>query len=147
MTGRYDGGGAVRTPLLGKRANVALWTLQVLAAAFFALASALPKLIAHSSAVEIFDRIGHGTWFMYLVGALELAGAVALLIPLLCGVAALAFIGLMIGAFTYELAVLGGENAATPLIVIVVMAVIAWWRRDRTARLFGLLAGRERGRA
>ncbi|MBA0127490.1 DoxX family protein [Haloechinothrix sp. YIM 98757] len=146
MTVTYDRDRAA-TPLLGKRANIALWTLQVLAAAFFALAGAFPKLTAHSSAVEAFDQIGHGTWFMYLVGSLELAGAVALLLPLLCGVAALAFIGLMIGAFTYELVVFGGGNAVSPLVVLVVMAIIAWWRRDRTARLFGLLAGRERGRA
>jgi hypothetical protein len=92
--------------------------------------------------VENFDRIGFGDWYMYLVGALELAGAVALLIPLLSGLAGLAFIGLMTGAFLTQLLALDGENAATPLIVMVIVAIIAWGRRRETARLIALLKSR-----
>lgn len=125
---------------LGRAAHIALWVLQGLTAAFFAFASAMPKLIAHPSAAEGFDKIGYGDWFMYLIGALELAGAIALVIPLLAGVSAVAFIGLMIGAFLYQVTVFDGEYAATPVIVAVVMAVIAWGRRDSFARLAAALA-------
>ncbi|GAA3726460.1 putative membrane protein YphA (DoxX/SURF4 family) [Spinactinospora alkalitolerans] len=132
MTDASSTGG---TAAPGRRANIALWALQIPTALFFALASALPKLIAHPSAVEGFEAMGTGAWFMYLIGVLELAGAVALLIPILSGLSALAFIGLMIGAFITQVVMFDGQNAATPIIIMVVMAVIAWGRRGRTAQL------------
>jgi uncharacterized membrane protein len=46
----------------------------------------------------MFATIGIGQWFRYVVGALELAGAVGVLIPRLSGLAALGLIGLMAGA-------------------------------------------------
>lgn len=60
--------------------------------------SAVAKLVAHASAVESFDRMGWGSGAMYAIGGLELAGALALLIPLLAGVAAIALVGLLAGA-------------------------------------------------
>jgi uncharacterized membrane protein YphA (DoxX/SURF4 family) len=113
----------------GRRARVALRGVQVLLALFFGIASALPKLIAHPSAAETFDRIGWGSPGMYLIGASELAGAVALLVPMLQSPAAVALSGLMAGAFVVQATVFDGENAATPLILIVPLAVIAWARR------------------
>ncbi|MGW3292284.1 DoxX family protein [Streptomyces sp. NPDC001002] len=119
----------------GRRARIALRTLQVVLALFYAVASALPKLIAHPSAADSFDKIGWGSTGMYVIGALELAGAVALLIPLLQSVAAVALSGLMVGAFIVQLTVFDGENAATPLILIVPLALIAWARRRHTTDL------------
>ncbi|MET7937420.1 DoxX family protein [Streptomyces sp. NPDC005322] len=129
----------------GRRAHLALRGLQVLLALFFGVASALPKLIAHSSAVESFDRMGWGAGGMYTVGALELAGAVALLVPVLSSVAAISLIGLMIGAFITQLAVFDGQYAATPLILIVPLALIAWGRRHHNAELLRLVRRRARG--
>ncbi|MEV7318616.1 DoxX family protein [Streptomyces sp. NPDC093970] len=122
----------------GRRARLALRAVQVLLALFYAVASALPKLIAHPTAVESFDRIGWGSTGMYVIGALELAGAVALLIPVLQSVAATALGALMVGAFIVQLTVFDGQNAATPLILIVPLALIAWARRGQNARLWGL---------
>lgn len=123
----------------GRRLHVALLALQVLLALFFAFASALPKLIAHPSAAESFDTIGWGAGGMYTIGALELAGAVALLIPVLSSVASVAFIGLMIGAFITQMMVFDGQYAATPLILIVPFALIAWARRQHNAELLRLV--------
>ncbi|WUD73615.1 DoxX family protein [Streptomyces sp. NBC_00510] len=113
------------------RADTAVWALQILLALFFALASATPKLIAHSSAAESFDTIGYGNWFMYLIGALELAGAIGLVVPRLAGIAAVAFIGLMAGAFTFQVVYFDGENAATPIVIAALMGVVAWRRLRR----------------
>lgn len=124
-----------------RRMNVTLWVVQALTAAFF-LVSAVPKLIAHPSATAVFDKIGFGDWFMYLVGSLELAGAIALLVPLLAGLAGLAFIGLMVGAFITQITVMDGKNAATPVIVAVVVGFIAWGRRGRTTELLSRLLHR-----
>ncbi|WP_406434633.1 DoxX family protein [Streptomyces sp. NBC_00631] len=130
------------TPRGRRAARLALRTVQVLLALFYAVASALPKLIAHPSAVESFDRIGWGTAGMYTIGTLELAGAVALLIPVLQSVAATALSGLMVGAFIVQLTVFHGQYAMTPLILIVPLALIARARREQNARLWALLGRR-----
>ncbi|MGR8011181.1 DoxX family protein [Streptomyces hypolithicus] len=131
---------AVAVP--SRRMYVTVRIFEVLLALFFAVPSAGPKLVGHSSATEIFDTIGFGDWFMYLVGALELAGAIALLIPALAGVSAIALSALMVGAFVTQVLAFDGQNAATPLIVMVPLAVIAWTRRHRTAELPALVRRR-----
>jgi uncharacterized membrane protein len=123
----------------GRRARIALRTVQVLLALFFGVAGAVPKLIAHPSATEIFDKMGWGTPGMYTIGVLELAGAVALLIPVLQSVAAIALSGLMVGAFVVQVAVFDGEYAATPVILIVPLALIAWARRGSNGDLLRLV--------
>ncbi|MEU8467616.1 DoxX family protein [Streptomyces sp. NPDC029006] len=122
--------------------RIALRTVQVLLALFYGVASALPKLIAHPSAVESFDRMGWGSGAMYTIGALELAGAVALLTPVLQSVAALALSALMVGAFIVQLTAFDGQNAATPLILVVPLLLIAWARRQHNRDLLGLLRRR-----
>ncbi|WP_210587625.1 DoxX family protein [Streptomyces sp. GESEQ-35] len=126
----------------GRRARIALRGLQVLLALFYVIASALPKLIAHPAAAESFDKMGWGSTGMYIIGVLELAGGVALLIPVLQSVAAMALSGLMVGAFVVTLTYLNGENAATPLILIVPLALIAWARRRHNADLLRLVLRR-----
>ncbi|WP_020137553.1 DoxX family protein [Streptomyces sp. 351MFTsu5.1] len=123
----------------GRRARIALRVLQVVLALFYVVASALPKLIALPAAVESFDRMGWGSAGMYTIGALELAGGIALLIPVLQSVAAVALSGLMVGAFVVQLTCFDGENAATPLILMIPLALIAWARRRHTADLLRLL--------
>jgi hypothetical protein len=127
---------------LGRRSHLAVRTLQILLAVFMGIASAAPKLIGHSSAAESFDKSGFGDWFMYLTGGLELAGAIALVIPILSGLSALAFMGLMIGAFITQVTVFDGQYAITPVILFVVFGGIAWVRRNHTAELVALVRKR-----
>jgi uncharacterized membrane protein YphA (DoxX/SURF4 family) len=129
-------------PTRGRRARIALRTVQVLLALFYGVASALPKLIGNQYAVDAFDKIGWGSVGMYTIGALELAGAVALLIPVLQSVAAIALSALMVGAFFVQMIVFHGENAATPLILIVPLALIAWARRGSNGDLLRLVRRR-----
>lgn len=125
-----------------RRTDITVRTLQIVLALFMAIPSAGPKLVGHSSAAESFDAIGFGDWFMYLTGALELAGAVALVIPILSGVSAIALIGLMIGAFITQMTVFDGENALTPVIFLALFAVVAWVRRQKTVELVALVRRR-----
>lgn len=119
----------------GRRARIALRALQVVLALFYAVASALPKLIAHPSATEIFADMGWGDVGMYTIGVLELAGAVALLVRPLQSVAAISLGALMVGAFVTQLTVFDGQNAATPVILLVPLALIAWARRGQNREL------------
>lgn len=131
-----------RTTGPGRRLHLAVRGLQILLALFFAVASAAPKLVAHSSATVGFDRIGYGDWYMYLVGGLELAGAIALVIPILSGISAIALMGLMIGAFVTQLTVFDGQNALTPVIFFVLLAVVARVRRQHTAQFVARVRSR-----
>jgi uncharacterized membrane protein YphA (DoxX/SURF4 family) len=114
--------------------NVGLWTLQVLLAAMYAF-SAFGKLTAEAQNVAGFQAIGLGIAGMYIIGALELAGAIAMFVPRLTGLAAACFVALMVGAVTITLATGGGALVAIPAVVGVVAAIVAWGRRDSTKAL------------
>ncbi|MFJ6853194.1 DoxX family protein [Streptomyces sp. NPDC091271] len=123
--------------------SAALTGARVVLALFLGF-SAVAKLIGHASAVESFDRMGWGSGAMYAIGALELAGALALLIPLLAGVAAIALVGLLAGASVVQLTLLDPPNAVMPALLVVVVVLIARDRRERTRELFALLRGQGR---
>ncbi|WP_217207551.1 DoxX family protein [Streptomyces sp. AC550_RSS872] len=127
----------------GRRARIALRGLQIVLALLYAVASALPKLIAHPSAAESFEEMGWGSAGMYAIGVLELAGAVALLIPVLQSVAAVALSALMVGAFVVQMTYFDAEYAITPLILILPLALIAWARRGSNAELLRLVRRRD----
>ena len=118
----------------GRAANIALWTLQVLTAAVFVFA-AIPKITADPMAVAGFAMMGIGPAGMLTIGLLELAGAIALFIPRLTGLAALCQVALMIGAVTTTLAYFGPSMVALPAAVLVVVAIIAYARRRSTVEL------------
>ena len=124
-----------------RAANVGLWTLQVLLAAVYAF-SAFGKLSAEAQNVAGFQAMGLGNTGMYIIGSLELAGAIAMFIPRLTGLAATCFVALMIGAVTMTLAIGGGALAVIPATVLVLAAVVAWGRRDSTRRLIHDVTGR-----
>ncbi|MEU4085110.1 DoxX family protein [Streptomyces aureus] len=125
-----------------RAARVSLTALQIVLGLFYAFASALPKLIAHPSATEAFDKLGWGHTGMYIIGALELAGGLALLVPLLDAVAAMALGALMVGAFIVNITVVHGPYVATPLILMLPLGLIAWARRGHTAELLRLVRRR-----
>src|SRR4051812_11928120 len=89
-------------PVLGR---LGLLALRIGLAVVFA-AAGLAKLGGEPAMVQMFADVGAGAWLRYLVGALEVAGAVGLLVPRLTGAAALGLTGLMIGATVTNVAVL-----------------------------------------
>ncbi|MFB8116507.1 DoxX family protein [Streptomyces sp. NPDC056465] len=132
------------TPAPRRRAASAALTGARVVLALFLGFSAVAKLVAHASAVESFDRMGWGSGAMYTIGALELAGALALLVPPLAGVAAIALAGLLAGAAVVQLTLLDPPNAVMPALLVVLVVLIARDRRERTRELFALLGGRDR---
>jgi uncharacterized membrane protein YphA (DoxX/SURF4 family) len=127
-------------PVTSRAASAVLWVLQVFLAAVYAF-SAFGKLTAEAQNVAGFEAMGLGVAGMYVIGALELAGAVAMFVPRLTGLAALCFVALMIGAVTMTWAVGGGVLVAIPASVGVLAVVVAWGRRDSTRRLMAQLRG------
>jgi uncharacterized membrane protein YphA (DoxX/SURF4 family) len=117
----------------GRVANIATWVVQVVVGLQFISGGGL-KLAGSPVMVDLFSDIGAGQWFRYLVGALEVAGGIGLLIRPLCGLAAAGLAAVMVGAVVTNVAVIN-ENPTLPAVYLVLLAVIAWRRRARTAAL------------
>jgi uncharacterized membrane protein YphA (DoxX/SURF4 family) len=126
---------AAGTAPAARAASVALWVLQAVLAFQFA-GGGLLKLAGSPEMVELFADIGGGRWLRYLVGALEVAGAVGLLVPRLSGLAALGLAGLMVGATATNLFVLGA-SPWLPIGLLLASALIARGRWSRTKVLAG----------
>jgi hypothetical protein len=114
-------------------ANGLLWTLQVLLALFFGLASGAPKLLLPAEALPMPIPLSQG--FLWIVGACEVLGALGLILPglthtqpwltvLAAGCLAL----LTVCAATYQL--MGGQpaNAVFALVIGAVTGVVAYGR-------------------
>jgi uncharacterized membrane protein len=134
---------AVPTINRGRAVTIALWTGQILLAAFFALV-AIPKLVGDPTTVATFETIGFGQWFRYLTGACELGGAIGLLIPRLSGLAALGLVGVMAGATATNLFLVPDMAPAAVATVIlgVVFVLIARARRPETKALVATVSRR-----
>lgn len=115
--------------------TIVRWVLQVVLAVQFVGAGAL-KLIGDQAMLDLFADIGAGQWLRYVVGVLELAGAVGLLIPRLAGLAALGLAALMVGATLTNLFVID-ESPLLPLVILVIAGAIAWVRRAEVAIALG----------
>lgn len=97
--------------------------LSVVLAVIFA-ASGIAKLLSLSFEVEAFTRWGYSLSFMYFTGALELAGAVGLMIPRLSALAAFCLAGLMVGAVATHV-----MHAEWPMLAVaLIIATLAVWR-------------------
>ena len=128
------------TASTGRIINVALWVLQIAAAGMFLMVGFL-KLSGDPQLVGLFEAIGIGQWFRYLTGALKVAGAFLLLIPGTSGLRALTLAGVMAGAVVTNVFIVGGSPLG-PIILLVVTAVVAWGRRQRTMNLLTGLRSR-----
>ena len=128
-----------QTSTAAKIGNIVVWILQIaLALQFFKNGYALFT----DDFVKKFDDIGFGQWFRYFTGVLEISAAIGLLIPRVCGIAALGLAGIMGGAALTEffLVTNGGlDDATMPLIFMVWALVIAVYRREQILGLLKLI--------
>lgn len=119
--------------------TIIVWVLQVLLAFQFA-GGGVFKLIGAPEMVAMFTTIGAGQWFRYLVGTLEIAGALGLLIPRLSGLAAFGLAGLLVGATLTNLFILH-VDPWLPIGFLVVSTLITW---RRWPQIIALIAPRTR---
>lgn len=84
--------------------------------------------------VTLFADIGAGQWLRHVVGVLELAGAIGLLVPAVAGAAAAGLTALMTGALLTRVAVLDGPPVAE-IVFLVAVAVVGYHRRAQLRSL------------
>ncbi|MEP7273107.1 MAG: DoxX family protein [Acidobacteriota bacterium] len=105
------------------------WILVVLLALGY-LAAAAGKLAG--AATETFANWGYPAWFATLIGVLELAGAIGLLIPKTMRYAVLGLTAVMIGAAYTHLANNEGLQVVRPAVFLALLWT-AWWLRQTPA--------------
>jgi hypothetical protein len=114
----------------GRAITIMLWVLQVLLA-FLIVGGGWLKLSGDPVMVDMFAAIGAGQWLRILVGALEIAAAIGLLIPRTAGLAALGLSGLLVGAIATNLFILNA-NTWVAVGLLLMSALIAWGRWPQT---------------
>ena len=110
----------------GRQDVLISWILRLGVAAVF-LSVGTAKLGTDPMWVQLFDRIGFGTWFRYLTGVLQVTGAVLLLVPrtFLVGIGILACT--MAGAAAVWIVRFGAPgNAIIPGAILVALLAIGF---------------------
>lgn len=116
-----------------KQAGV--WTLIAILAAFFLVAGGL-KLRGAPSQVDNFAHWGYAAWFLYVVGAVEAAGALGLLVPRFAGFAAMLLGGTMLGAALTHLVHHEMKAVPVPLVILSLLALVGYARRGPLLALY-----------
>lgn len=120
---------APAAPARSRAITVVAWVLQALLALVF-LGAGLGKLTGSKPMVDMFEELGAGQWLRYVVGLLEVAAAVGLLIPLLAAFTAACCALLLVCAVIASLTVLD-DSPLFPLgALVVAIAIIALRRHD-----------------
>ena len=117
----------------GRKLNVLLWVLQVLLALLFMFAGVMKFVMPVE---EMTKQIALPGWFLHFIGASEILGAIALILPGilrlrtgLTALAAAALVIIMIGATAVNLKI--GQRGAALITVVVglLLAFVAYNRR------------------
>jgi putative oxidoreductase len=115
--------------------QIGLWLVKALLAAAF-LAAGGAKLYGLPVLVQMFEQIRLGQWFRYLTGALEVIGAVAVVIPATAGFGAALLATIMIGAMLTHLLVLPGSPIPA-IVLFTLSAAVIWAHRDQIMAFAG----------
>ena len=111
-------------PLIPARVKrVGATVVRLLLAGLF-LTAAVMKLAGTEFEVRSFEHFGYAPWFMYVIGAVELAGGLMLLAPSLAVLGALAMLPIMVGAVCSHL--LAGDPILMTAPSVVVLGLVGW---------------------
>jgi uncharacterized membrane protein YphA (DoxX/SURF4 family) len=102
-----------------------VWGVRIVLALAF-LAAGGSKLAGVAAMIELFDKIGFGQDFRLMVGAIEVFGALLVLIPRTGLPGALWLGGTMVGAVGTHLFLIGGSPV--PAIVLGLLCAFVAWR-------------------
>ena len=109
--------------------SVADWTMRLLLAAVF-LFQGTTKFGERPFWQELFAEIGLGEWFRYFTGAVEILGALLLIVPRTTVLGALILSCTMLGAFMVHVFILGiGLQSVLVAILFGLLVIIGWSHR------------------
>ena len=114
---------ADNTIAMARTTAIIIWVLRIAVAGLFLFAGAM-KLSGQPMMIQEFDTVGLGQWFRYFTGALEIIGAIAVLIPALSVLGAALVLLVDIGGFFAQALILHMDVVHTIVIGLVIGALI-----------------------
>jgi uncharacterized membrane protein YphA (DoxX/SURF4 family) len=114
---------------------IGFWLLKILFGLAF-IGAGCAKLYGPPAMVAEFDAVGLGQWFRFFTAALEIVGAILLLMPKTTGFGALLLAAICCGAFFAQRFALHGDVIHTIVMAIILLA-IAWTQRDQMSGALG----------
>lgn len=117
---------------MNRATMITAWVLQVFLGIAIAGGGVL-KLTGDSAMVDMFDDIGIGQWLRVVIGILEVAGGVGLLIPRVRALAALCLLVLLVGATVVNVTVLDTSPLLSLLFAAVALAILVLRRQELPA--------------
>jgi hypothetical protein len=126
------------SPPVVRQLSATDWALRVGVALVFAV-FAVEKLVG-SNWIALFGAIGLGQWFRYFTGAVQLAGALLLLVPRTARIGGALIGSTMVGAMAIHVAVLdtGVGGAIIPAALLPLVVAAAWKGRGEVVEESGL---------
>jgi uncharacterized membrane protein YphA (DoxX/SURF4 family) len=115
---------------------IVLWVLRGLSAALF-LFAAFAKLTSMQMEVDAFAMLPVGQWFRYLVGLLELAGGICVLIPTISGLGAIVLLVVDVGAFFAQVLFLH-QDWIHPIVIGAILVALIYLQRDAIRERLGM---------
>jgi putative oxidoreductase len=115
---------------------IALWVLRALMAALF-LFAAFAKLTSMQMEVDAFAMLPVGQWFRYLVGLLELAGGICVLIPTISELGAIVLLVVDVGAFFAQILFLH-QDWIHPIVIGAILVALIYLQRDGIRERLGM---------
>jgi uncharacterized membrane protein len=112
---------------------IAAWVLQLLLGLAIAGGGVL-KLSGDPAMVEMFDDIGAGQWLRLVIGLLEVAGAVGLIVPRVRALAAFCLLVLLLGATVTNATVLDTSPLVSLVLAVVALAIALLRRHELLAK-------------
>ena len=116
-----------------RAAMIAAWVLQLLLGLAIAGGGVL-KLSGDPAMVEMFDDIGAGQWLRLVIGLLEVAGAVGLIVPRVRALAAFCLLVLLLGATVTNATVLDTSPLVSLVLAVVALAILLLRRHELLAK-------------
>jgi putative oxidoreductase len=122
-----------RSAFIWKTAGV--WTLTVILAVLFLLAGG-GKLAGVPKQVDSFAHWGYASWFLYVIGAIEAASAIGLLVPRIAVFSVLLLGVTMLGAALTHLVHHEMMAVPVPLVILGLLVVVGYVRRGPLVALY-----------
>jgi putative oxidoreductase len=113
--------------------TIALWALQLLLGSMFVLAGVLK--FQDPGWARSFARWGYPDGFYLVIGALEAAGGLALLVPRFVTYGAILLVTIMGGAALTHLVHGEFRRLSAPVVYLLLAGLIGWFRRKSALRL------------
>jgi uncharacterized membrane protein YphA (DoxX/SURF4 family) len=117
-----------------------------LVVAYFVVSAGIGKLVNQPVQAAMFTDLG-GRPMQYTVGTFEVLGGLAVLVPILSGIAAIGLTALFLIVVSVNTVVFGPETVGLAVLVLVLSATIGYLQRHQTVRLVRFLARFLRRRA